>query len=134
MQSAGAGGGPASGKAESHQVNPTNQREGQQGSAPNVAADISRATHDGPASGKEKSFEVNPTNHGESQQGSAPNVAADEGAVKGGSAGGGVEAGAEDEDEPVSNRNPVTGEIGGPRGPEPTRYGDWEKGGRCTDF
>jgi hypothetical protein len=25
-------------------------------------------------------------------------------------------------------------EIGGPRGPEPTRYGDWEKGGRCTDF
>eukprot|EP00271_Cylindrocystis_brebissonii_P007165 TRINITY_DN20398_c0_g1_i1.p1 TRINITY_DN20398_c0_g1~~TRINITY_DN20398_c0_g1_i1.p1 ORF type:complete len:255 (+),score=32.11 TRINITY_DN20398_c0_g1_i1:255-1019(+) len=27
-----------------------------------------------------------------------------------------------------------TGEIGGPRGPEPTRYGDWEKGGRCYDF
>lgn len=25
-------------------------------------------------------------------------------------------------------------EIGGPPGPEPTRYGDWEKGGRCTDF
>jgi hypothetical protein len=25
-------------------------------------------------------------------------------------------------------------EIGGPKGPEPTRYGDWEKGGRCTDF
>ncbi len=25
-------------------------------------------------------------------------------------------------------------EIGGPRGPEPTRYGDWEKGGRCIDF
>ena len=25
-------------------------------------------------------------------------------------------------------------EIGGPQGPEPTRYGDWEKGGRCTDF
>ena len=25
-------------------------------------------------------------------------------------------------------------EIGGPEGPEPTRYGDWEKGGRCTDF
>ena len=25
-------------------------------------------------------------------------------------------------------------EIGGPSGPEPTRYGDWEKGGRCTDF
>ncbi|MDW8371204.1 MAG: DUF1674 domain-containing protein [Geminicoccaceae bacterium] len=26
------------------------------------------------------------------------------------------------------------GEIGGPSGPEPTRYGDWERGGRCTDF
>jgi len=26
------------------------------------------------------------------------------------------------------------GEIGGPRGPEPTRYGDWETKGRCTDF
>lgn len=25
-------------------------------------------------------------------------------------------------------------EIGGPEGPEPTRFGDWEKGGRCTDF
>jgi hypothetical protein len=25
-------------------------------------------------------------------------------------------------------------EIGGPKGPEPTRYGDWEYGGRCTDF
>ncbi len=26
------------------------------------------------------------------------------------------------------------GEKGGPKGPEPTRYGDWEKGGRCFDF
>jgi len=25
-------------------------------------------------------------------------------------------------------------EIGGPKGPEPTRYGDWEKRGRCIDF
>jgi len=25
-------------------------------------------------------------------------------------------------------------EIGGPKGPEPTRHGDWEYGGRCTDF
>ena len=30
--------------------------------------------------------------------------------------------------------NPTTGEIGGPRGPEPTRYGDWERKGRVTDF
>ena len=25
-------------------------------------------------------------------------------------------------------------EVGGPTGPEPTRYGDWEKNGRTTDF
>tara|TARA_A100001011_G_C13744066_1_gene608639 strand:- start:214 stop:378 length:165 start_codon:yes stop_codon:yes gene_type:complete len=25
-------------------------------------------------------------------------------------------------------------EIDGPKGPEPTRYGDWEKNGRCSDF
>jgi hypothetical protein len=25
-------------------------------------------------------------------------------------------------------------EVGGRNGPEPTRYGDWEKNGRCIDF
>ena len=30
--------------------------------------------------------------------------------------------------------NPETGEVGGPKGPEPTRYGDWERKGRVTDF
>ena len=25
-------------------------------------------------------------------------------------------------------------EIGGPQGPEPTRFGDWERKGRCIDF
>ena len=25
-------------------------------------------------------------------------------------------------------------EIGGPKGPDPTRYRDWERGGRCIDF
>jgi hypothetical protein len=25
-------------------------------------------------------------------------------------------------------------ELGGPTGPEPTRYGDWEKGGIASDF
>jgi len=29
---------------------------------------------------------------------------------------------------------PMPKEIGGPKGPEPTRYGDWEVKGRCTDF
>lgn len=32
------------------------------------------------------------------------------------------------------NVNPVTGEIGGPQGKEPTRYGDWERNGRVYDF
>jgi len=26
------------------------------------------------------------------------------------------------------------GEIGGPSGPEPTRYGDWERNGIVSDF
>jgi hypothetical protein len=25
-------------------------------------------------------------------------------------------------------------EIGGVKGPDPTRYGDWERNGRCIDF
>jgi hypothetical protein len=29
---------------------------------------------------------------------------------------------------------PEPAEIGGPAGPEPTRFGDWERNGRCTDF
>lgn len=33
-----------------------------------------------------------------------------------------------------NNTNPTTGEVGGPRGPEPTRYGDWERKGRVSDF
>lgn len=33
-----------------------------------------------------------------------------------------------------SGAEPSVREIGGPTGPEPTRYGDWEKKGRCIDF
>ncbi len=28
----------------------------------------------------------------------------------------------------------LAAEKGGPAGPEPTRYGDWERGGRAVDF
>jgi hypothetical protein len=28
----------------------------------------------------------------------------------------------------------ITKEVGGPAGPEPTRYGDWEKKGLTSDF
>lgn len=30
--------------------------------------------------------------------------------------------------------SPIAKEIGGREGPDPTRYGDWEKNGRCIDF
>ena len=29
---------------------------------------------------------------------------------------------------------PVAEEFGGRDGPDPTRFGDWEKNGRCIDF
>jgi hypothetical protein len=34
-----------------------------------------------------------------------------------------------DQEDPVRPR-----ELGGPTGPDPTRYGDWERKGRCIDF
>ena len=40
----------------------------------------------------------------------------------------------EEADEPIIRKNEKTGEVDGPKGLEPTRYGDWEKGGRCYDF
>jgi len=36
--------------------------------------------------------------------------------------------------DPAGDKPKRSREIGGPKGPEPTRYGDWEVGGRCTDF
>ena len=38
------------------------------------------------------------------------------------------------ENESNVNSNKKTRELGGRKGPEPTRYGDWEKSGRCIDF
>ena len=48
----------------------------------------------------------------------------------------------EDKTEPAAPAKPAAPpkteekprEIGGPKGPEPTRYGDWEVNGRCSDF
>ena len=37
-------------------------------------------------------------------------------------------------DAPASPAQPLPVEIGGRNGPDPTRYGDWEKNGRCIDF
>lgn len=42
----------------------------------------------------------------------------------------------DDRPPPATSLHPAQppGEIGGPKGPEPTRYGDWEVKGRCSDF
>lgn len=40
----------------------------------------------------------------------------------------------EEKPAPLSGPEQPPGEVDGPPGPEPTRFGDWEKGGRCTDF
>ena len=36
--------------------------------------------------------------------------------------------------EPAVETPEAPREHGGREGPEPTRYGDWEKNGRCIDF
>jgi hypothetical protein len=40
----------------------------------------------------------------------------------------------EDDDDMIDPYNAERGEYGGPRGKEPTRFGDWEQKGRCSDF
>ncbi|MBT6284303.1 MAG: DUF1674 domain-containing protein [Rhodospirillaceae bacterium] len=35
---------------------------------------------------------------------------------------------------PETDTKKAPKEIGGRGGPDPTRYGDWEKAGRCVDF
>ncbi|CAL1409695.1 unnamed protein product [Linum trigynum] len=61
----------------------------------------------------------NPNPEADNEKGSKAEVEGEEGDEDG-------------EDELDLNKD--TGEIGGPRGPEPTRYGDWERNGRCYDF
>jgi hypothetical protein len=36
--------------------------------------------------------------------------------------------------QPATDKAVRPKEIGGPKGPEPTRFGDWERDGRCVDF
>jgi hypothetical protein len=37
-------------------------------------------------------------------------------------------------DKKVKGKEDMPKEKGGPKGPEPTRYGDWESKGKCVDF
>ena len=47
----------------------------------------------------------------------------------------GRRAGAEAEARRIQDAKPqLPPELGGPKGPEPTRYGDWEKKGIAVDF
>ncbi|WP_292574469.1 succinate dehydrogenase assembly factor 4, partial [Methylomonas sp.] len=41
---------------------------------------------------------------------------------------------AEAEQETPHTEQHEVAEVNGPKGPEPTRYGDWERKGRCVDF
>jgi hypothetical protein len=34
----------------------------------------------------------------------------------------------------LANPEPAAKELGGPQGPEPTRFGDWERKGIASDF
>ena len=45
-----------------------------------------------------------------------------------------ADAGNEQPADPATTRRDGTKEIGGPKGLEPTRFGDWERDGRCVDF
>jgi hypothetical protein len=45
-----------------------------------------------------------------------------------------VPAGAESSQARPAPQIRDSAELGGPQGPEPTRFGDWEKNGRCIDF
>ena len=44
-----------------------------------------------------------------------------------------LESGRKEQPKPAAVPQPP-GELGGPKGPEPTRFGDWEVNGRCSDF
>jgi hypothetical protein len=37
-------------------------------------------------------------------------------------------------DNPSGAKTPLPPEFGGRKGPEATRYGDWENDGKCVDF
>lgn len=72
--------------------------------------------------------------HGDPVQSGAPGPAA---STTGAVGGAGVTEAVAGQDEAGSNHAEAAAlpaEIGGRGGPEPTRYGDWEKAGRCIDF
>jgi len=51
-----------------------------------------------------------------------------------GSPTGEAEASVPAQPQPAGSAAQAPREIGGREGPDPTRFGDWEKNGRCIDF
>ena len=45
-----------------------------------------------------------------------------------------AEAAARRAQEAKTEKKPAPTELGGPKGPEPTRFGDWERKGLASDF
>ena len=45
-----------------------------------------------------------------------------------------VRAALESNSLPTEDKSAANDEIGGPKGEEPTRFGDWERKGRVSDF
>lgn len=37
-------------------------------------------------------------------------------------------------EKPAEDAPKTDKEYGGPKGPDPVRYGDWERNGKCVDF
>ena len=64
---------------------------------------------------------------------SAPAILADDTSGAEGSSGT-KELAVDQNNSPTLPHAPVLKEFGGRDGPEPTRFGDWEKSGRCIDF
>jgi hypothetical protein len=63
-----------------------------------------------------------------------PPAAAQGAAAQGAAAQGAAAQGAAADVVPAGGGAPRAVELGGAAGPEPTRYGDWERRGRCIDF
>ena len=45
-----------------------------------------------------------------------------------------TKAAASVEQQPASKPSARPADVAGSEGPDPTRYGDWERAGRCIDF
>ncbi len=93
------------------------------GPRPDVAASGQKAE---PAS-------PDPAAQGPAAQGPDAQGSAGQGSVSGATGSVGPGSGDTDDTSPATRKDPQP-EIGGRDGPEPTRYGDWEVNGICTDF